>query len=127
MSLYELACLDVPFKAESMRKMCQKVVKGAYKPIPKEFSDELKFVVKKMLSVRPSDRPSCRDLLNSYELGRHISVEQDLLVEPEELIRPIRLPDTLRGVKPGVFPAPRYHGGPKATTGRLLQRIRAHT
>ena len=53
-----MACLHLPFQAKDMGALYKKVIRGDYKPIPKQYSSELHEVVDKMLVVRPQDRIS---------------------------------------------------------------------
>ena len=53
-----MACLHLPFQAKDMGALYKKVIKGDYKPIPKQYSSELHEVVDKMLIVAAHDRIS---------------------------------------------------------------------
>ena len=63
--VYESIMLRPPFKAQDMKGLYMKVIKGKYKPIPEYFSNELRSVIKSMLQIEPNKRPSWEDLLNS--------------------------------------------------------------
>ena len=39
--LYEMACLRLPFQAESMSQLYKVVTKGVYKPLPHHYSKDL--------------------------------------------------------------------------------------
>lgn len=47
-----------------MKDLYSKVLKGKYKPIPEFYSRELGIVVGKLLQVKPSARPTTRDILD---------------------------------------------------------------
>lgn len=57
--LYEVITLKPPFTANSMSDLCKRVVAGKYPPIPSTYSKTLANMVKTLLKVKPSDRPSC--------------------------------------------------------------------
>ena len=42
---YEMAALQLPFQAKDMASLYKKVTKGDYKPIPRQYSDELRQVI----------------------------------------------------------------------------------
>jgi len=55
-----MAALQLPFQAKDMASLYKKVTKGDYKPIPRQYSDELREVIENMLIVRPLERISLR-------------------------------------------------------------------
>lgn len=57
--LYEIIALRPPFMANDMRGLCQKVVLGSYPDIPSKYSKGMRELIKSMLQVNPSTRPSC--------------------------------------------------------------------
>ena len=61
--LYESICLKPPFRAEDMRGLYKKVVKGEYSGVPKSFSFELAAVVSGLLQVDPASRITCDQIL----------------------------------------------------------------
>lgn len=61
--LYELCALVPPFRADDMQGLYKKVIKGKYPRIPDHFSQEMATVIKFMLQVQPTHRPSCDQLL----------------------------------------------------------------
>ena len=74
-----MACLHLPFQAKDMGALYKKVIKGEYKPIPKQYSTELHELVDRMLVVRPQDRISISKL--SYKVS-YYSFEEELLQLP---------------------------------------------
>lgn len=60
-----MATLKPPFRAEDMDGLYKKVVKGSYQKIPDNFSKALGSVIKSMLQVNPSNRPSASQLLKN--------------------------------------------------------------
>ena len=63
--LYEAITLKPPFRAEDMDGLYKKVTKGSYSKIPEHFSKSLSSVIKSMLQVNPSNRPSAAQLLKN--------------------------------------------------------------
>ena len=61
--LYELCALVPPFRADDMQGLYKKVIKGKYPRIPDHFSQEMATVIKFMLQVSPTHRPSCDQIL----------------------------------------------------------------
>ncbi|POM76380.1 NEK protein Kinase [Phytophthora palmivora] len=62
--LYELAMLRSPFKSEGLNLvgLFQKINKGYYEAIPEVYSDHLSGLVKRMISLTSSDRPSVQEV-----------------------------------------------------------------
>ena len=53
-----MAALHLPFQAKDMASLYKRVIKGEIKPLPRQYSDELRVIVERMLTVRPKDRIS---------------------------------------------------------------------
>lgn len=47
--LYEMTCLQPPFEGTDMQELYEKVMKGQYPRIPKNYSQDLAIVIKSML------------------------------------------------------------------------------
>ena len=62
--IYEVCTLQPPFKAKDMEGLYKSVVSGKYLDLPREFSRELSQVIKALLQVKPSLRPSCETILS---------------------------------------------------------------
>lgn len=56
--LYELAALRPPFMAKDMKGLFQKVTRGVFANIPARYSGDLYFLISRMLTVDPAQRPS---------------------------------------------------------------------
>ena len=63
--IYEMTTLKPPFRAEDMDGLYRKVIKGAYNKIGDNYSKQLAGVIKMMLQVNPSNRPSADSLLSN--------------------------------------------------------------
>ncbi len=60
-----MVTLKPPFRAEDMDGLYKKIVKGAYQKIGDQYSKSLASVIKSMLQVNPSSRPSAEQLLKN--------------------------------------------------------------
>jgi hypothetical protein len=47
-----------------MDGLYQKIIKGAFAPIPDSYSKDLDFVVRALLTVNAAERPDCIGILN---------------------------------------------------------------
>ena len=62
--LYEMVTLHVPFRAENMVKLYNKVLIGEYIKIPNKFSDELGWIISQMINSDINKRLTCEEILN---------------------------------------------------------------
>ncbi len=70
--LYEMCALKPPFDGPSLHFLAMKIVKGAYTPLPAQYSRELKSLVAQMLTIDPNKRPSIHQILNSNIIKNRI-------------------------------------------------------
>lgn len=61
--LYEMCTLRPPFSGNNLNSLALGIVKGEYQPIPKNYSSDLKRLVTNLLSTRPEQRYSIKDIL----------------------------------------------------------------
>ena len=61
--LYELVGLRHAFEARDMNSLVQKILRGNYAPIPSTASKDLRGLIKSMLGLSPSSRPTVNDVL----------------------------------------------------------------
>ena len=71
--IYEMCALNPPFRAKSMKALCNSVMSGMYPKLPDYFSDDLSVLIKMLLQVNPSKRPSCDQLLQHDTIVRFIN------------------------------------------------------
>lgn len=91
--LYEACALRPPFQAENMQNLCMKVVKGDFARLPRGFSSDLNAFIGELLTVEPSARPCCSDILNYPPLLRRMQpVAQALTGAVSPLLRTIVFP-----------------------------------
>ena len=57
--LYETMALNPPFRAKNMNELFKRVVKGSFDDPQKEYSRDLKRLIRSMITVQPDLRPSC--------------------------------------------------------------------
>jgi len=62
--LYEMVTLHIPFRAENMVKLYNKVLIGEYIKIPNKFSDELGWIISQMINSDINKRLTCGEILN---------------------------------------------------------------
>ena len=96
--LYEMCALVPPFRADDMQGLYKKVIKGKYPRIPDHFSQEMATVIKFMLQISPSYRPSCDQILALpivEALSKKFFPEERNKIEEEtdrnELLKTIRI------------------------------------
>lgn len=46
-----------------MNELYERVIRGQYPPLSKIYSEDLSYVIKCMLQVKPYTRPTCRQIL----------------------------------------------------------------
>ena len=84
-----------------MKDLASRVVKGVYPPLPKLYSAEFHSIIKKMLVVSPSKRPSAEDLLETIEVKSKFTetihrIHLDVNDSSNGLLGTIMLPRNLR-------------------------------
>jgi NIMA (never in mitosis gene a)-related kinase 1/4/5 len=74
--LYELCCLDYPFKVpnNSLAALALKVLKGKYSPLPKTYSPELSKILAAMMNVNAKARPTVDQLMSRLSINQAISL-----------------------------------------------------
>jgi len=61
--IYELTCLEYPFKAKDVAGLQKKAAKGEYGPIPDHFNKNLGQLISCCLKVEPTERYTAKMLL----------------------------------------------------------------
>jgi NIMA (never in mitosis gene a)-related kinase len=59
-----------------MNQLDQKVLKGSYPNIPSNYSQELNSMIKSLLQVSPSVRPSCDTILKMDVIKKRLHLAQ---------------------------------------------------
>ena len=63
--LYELCALRPPFDSVSIAGLALRICRGEYSPIPSVYSDDLRKLVGKLLTVEPSKRPNIHQVIKT--------------------------------------------------------------
>ena len=94
-----------------MKGLYTKVISGKYDPIPNNYSQELKNILKSCLQVRSSERADCDQILRNPGLLSHVTDTPEHFhsrkEETESLLQTIRLPRNL-GMITDRMPAANY-------------------
>ncbi|CAG9325748.1 unnamed protein product [Blepharisma stoltei] len=116
--IYELAALEPPFKSADMKGLYRKVTSGKIPRLPDNYSSDLNLIIKCMLQVKPSSRPSCEQLLEMPAVSRNIHIRNDVeIIENNGMLETIRLPPSLRALK-AKLPGPNYDGKKRNQSAR---------
>ncbi|CAK88818.1 unnamed protein product (macronuclear) [Paramecium tetraurelia] len=108
--LYEMCCLQTPFRAKEMDVLFQKVQKGLYDQIPAKYSKDLAYVISLLLKTQSSSRPNCEELLKIPIIqGRMKDIETCINHQPQnqELLKTIQIPRTIDQLN-SQFPKSKY-------------------
>ena len=90
--LYEVTTLQHAFEGQNMKILMQKIIKGVYPPISREYSSNLRTLISRMLSRETRDRPSINTILQipyvegyictlSKILGQGISEKKSMVTD----------------------------------------------
>ena len=98
---YEMCMLHPPFRAKNMEALYNKVIKGEYGKISDKYSNDLNEVIKMLLKVNSSERPSCGQILKCSIVKKRLEFfqaqcgfEGDVMDEGE-LLKTIRIPKNI--------------------------------
>lgn len=72
--LYEILSLKRPFVANNMKGLMSKVLSGEYDPLPENYSQGFRDVVRKILTCDPNERPSVRDIFRIPYIAEGLKV-----------------------------------------------------
>ncbi|CAD8053408.1 unnamed protein product [Paramecium primaurelia] len=108
--LYEMCCLQTPFRAKEMDVLFQKVQKGLYDQIPAKYSKDLAYIISLLLKTQSSSRPNCDELLQIPIIqSRMRDIETYVNNQPQnqELLKTIQIPRTIDQLN-SQFPKSKY-------------------
>ncbi|XP_062826109.1 serine/threonine-protein kinase Nek4 isoform X2 [Anolis carolinensis] len=71
---YELVTLKHAFNAKDMNSLVYRIIEGKLPPMPKDYSIQLKELIRTMLSKKPEERPSVRSILRQPYIKHQISL-----------------------------------------------------
>ena len=96
---YEMLTLRPPFRAESMEGLYNKVIKGHYPKIGDRYSSDISDIIKMLLKVNPSDRPTCAQILKHPIIKKRLeffkaneNIEDIDSMDEGVLLQTIRIP-----------------------------------
>ncbi|KAM9533931.1 serine/threonine-protein kinase Nek4 isoform 4-T4 [Guaruba guarouba] len=72
--VYEMATLKHAFNAKDMNSLVYQIIEGKLPPMPKDYSPELVEIIRTMLSKRPEERPSVKNMLRQPYIKHQISL-----------------------------------------------------
>ena len=70
--LYEMCNLRHAFDAQSFNGLAMKILRGSYPPLNNTYSKSLRDLITRMLSIKPSMRPTIVDILNKGIVRRRL-------------------------------------------------------
>ena len=82
--LYELCALKPPFNGTTIHMLALQIVTGKYMPLPAGFSVEMNKLLSRLLTVDPSLRPSCDEILETPLITKRLMAmmkNEDFLLE----------------------------------------------
>lgn len=103
---YEMATLKPPFTASSMQDLYKRVLAGKYPKIPGEYSRDLSSIISTLLKVKPSERPSCEQILHMPAVEEHLTNEDENEIN-KELLNTIKIPRNMKLLQ-GKLPKSNY-------------------
>lgn len=80
--LFEMCALTPPFTANNIQFLALKIVKGSFSNIPAQYSNDLRQLIRWMLSTNPNSRPTINQILSSPVINKRIKV---LLTESQNI------------------------------------------
>ena len=100
---YEMLTLHPPFRAESMKGLYEKVIKGKYPKISEKYSSDISELLKLLFKLNPKDRPSCGDILKNPIVVKRMEflksgADNDIDIanmDEAALLRTIRIPKNI--------------------------------
>lgn len=113
--LYEIAAFRPPFRGVGMKDLSQRIFKGEFDRIPKNYSNDLSDLIKLCLKVNPNERPTCDEILDNPIIKNHFKEELGVerkksAISKAQLLNTIKLPKNLGCLKEKL-PKPNYNVG----------------
>jgi serine/threonine protein kinase len=103
---YEMATLKPPFTASSMQELYKRVLTGKYPKIPSDYSRDLSSIISTLLTVKPSERPSCEQILHMPAVEEHMTEDDEEAIN-KELLNTIKIPRNMKLLQ-GKLPKSNY-------------------
>eukprot|EP01065_Artemidia_motanka_P012911 TRINITY_DN1710_c6_g1_i1.p1 TRINITY_DN1710_c6_g1~~TRINITY_DN1710_c6_g1_i1.p1 ORF type:complete len:888 (+),score=168.68 TRINITY_DN1710_c6_g1_i1:349-2664(+) len=112
--LYELATLKHAFEANSIKALVAEILRGRYRPLPPEYSRDLRDLVSAMLTRDPSRRPSVGAVLQQQFIRARIAAflqGKATTCAPDQVPTPVPPTPLPPPPQPAPAPAPAAAGG----------------
>eukprot|EP00347_Sterkiella_histriomuscorum_P020877 403336119 len=99
--LHEIIALKPPFQANDMNGLYKKIVRGQIPKLPKHYSTDLQNIVRTLLQVNPTQRPTCLQLTQIPSFQKRFTELFPELADQEkqdiknELLKTIRIPKNI--------------------------------
>lgn len=91
--LYELATLNKPFEGDNLQVLMINILKKDIKEIPRGYSNDLKFLIRELLTKDANLRPSLEKIANYHFIQKLIEKSQDNIDEEEDEDNEVINPD----------------------------------
>ena len=102
-----MAALVPPFTASDMQGLYKKIIRGVYPNIPSQYSPDLSNVIRTLLQVNPTLRPSCEKILEMPPVQRHINIQYAPNPQGADLLGTIKFEPGFKNLKQKL-PGPKY-------------------
>ncbi|CAD8059426.1 unnamed protein product [Paramecium sonneborni] len=100
--VYEMCCLQTPFRAKDMDMLFQKVQRGTYDQIPNHFSRDLSQIISSLLKIQSNQRPTCDQILANPIVKKYMkNLETNIETKPinKTLMETIQFPNNFKQLK----------------------------
>ena len=102
-----MAALVPPFTASDMQGLYKKIIRGIYPNIPNQYSTDLSNVIRTLLQVNPTLRPTCEKILEIPPVQRHINIQLTPNPQTADLLGTIKFEPGFKNMKQKL-PGPNY-------------------
>ena len=72
--LYQMTTLKMPFQGNNFKEVYNNVLKCKYSPLPKIYSEDLDYIIKKLLQIDPVKRPNAKEILEEPIIKNKIRI-----------------------------------------------------
>jgi NIMA (never in mitosis gene a)-related kinase 1/4/5 len=117
--LYEMCCLDPPFRAADMSSLYKKIIRGDYDAIPSFYSDSLGRVIRHLLQVNPLLRPGCDAILAFPAVQCYTHPAPAASASPD-LLKTIKFEPSVHNLR-SKLPSPNYESRGMSANTKIVQ------
>lgn len=122
--LYEMCNLRHAFDAQTINGLAVKILRGSYPPINQMYSKPLRDLIGKMLSIKPSQRPTIVDILNKSFVRKRVAQYINECIHGEQVLAPTDVDDMFAdGLREQAekLMIPGYYDDSKNSAARLMK------